>query len=90
MDFNESLSIVREAMKDVKQEMIIIIDGVHHIVYIHDISMPKTGEIAVDFSCLSEEKEVLWPHVVECVKIQINELKGKHTKWKLSNLFSRT
>lgn len=70
--FNESLDLIKKAMKDVVQEMIINLgDGTSHIIYVHKISY-LNGEISVDFSTLSDErKDELWPHVEACVRAQI-------------------
>lgn len=93
MNLTDAHNMVKEAMKDVKQEMVIVLDGEHHLVYIHNINIEKSGQVTIDFSTPSEGmKDMLLPHVEACLKQQyLDYLEQEKTrKWKLSRLFSRT
>lgn len=89
----EAHNLIKEAMKDVKQEMVILLDGENHLIYIHSINIDKKGQITFDFSTPSnDKKDVLIPHIEQCIKAQYQDYihQEKHKKWKLLKLFSRT
>ena len=87
----DSLDVIREAMGNVIQEMIIILDGEHHLVYIQKLKISKKGKVEFEFSTADEsKKEALIPHIENCIKIQIEEFIKENKTWKLSSLFSRT
>ncbi|ADG59986.1 head vertex assembly chaperone [Acinetobacter phage Acj9] len=63
--FNKSFDIVKESMKDVKQEILITLeDGSNHIVYLHDAKL-SGKELTVDFSTFDEDRK---PEIGEAVK----------------------
>lgn len=85
--FDKSLNLVKEAMKNVLQEVLIVLpDKTSHIVYITDLKAKDDGGIEVGFNTPSEDrKEELYPHVVNCIKAQIEEVsqtrESKVIKW---------
>lgn len=96
MNTNEAHSIIQEAMKDVKQEIVILLNGEHHLIYIHKVKIDKKGKVTFDFSTPSNyPKDELVPHIENCIKAQyqdftdfVSQEKGK--KWKLLKSFFRT
>ena len=87
----KALDVIREAMKDVIQEMVIKIDDEPQLVFIHKLHINTDGKVEFEFSTPSEKnKDALIPHIENCIKIQIEELTEDSKKWKLSKLFSRT
>lgn len=71
----KSLSMVQDAMKNIKQEMVIKIGEEHHIVYITDIIITHDAGIAISYNTLDESKrDELYPHIEKCVRMQIEEL----------------
>lgn len=81
--FNQSFDIIKESLKDIKQEMCITLeDGSGHIVYVHDLSV-EGNQLTVDFSTLSEERKAeLTPHVHACLQAQFDQ--GPPTKKKFA------
>jgi len=83
--------VLDDALKDVLQEMVIMIDNNHFIVYIHDISYNGT-DISINWSTPHDETEisrqVLFDHLKEAVKIQLKELMER-TPIKNTSLFNR-
>lgn len=73
--FNQSFDIIKDAMKTVKQEVVItLLDGTPHIAYIHDAKF-EGDRVVVDFSTLSEDrKEEIGIQVERCIQAQLNEL----------------
>lgn len=76
--YEKSLGIIREAMKDVKQEILIKLeDGSDHIVYIHDITI-NSNSVSYDFSTPSEDrKDELTKHVEHIIQLQMADIKSK-------------
>lgn len=74
--FDKSHSIIKEAMASVIQEMVIKLDGEEHIVYIHELDIKPNGEVAVKFSTPSD-KDILYPHVMQCLKSQFEMVPKK-------------
>lgn len=73
--FNKSLDIVKKSLEDIQQEMVIILNGEYHIVYINKISVGENGECYIDFNTPSESiKNELYVHVEKCVKLQIESI----------------
>lgn len=72
-NFEKSHSIIKDAMKNVIQEIVIKLeDGSSHLVYITGLNI-EDGKVSIDWSTPSEDmKEVIGPHVEECIKKQIN------------------
>ncbi|QPB12321.1 hypothetical protein [Providencia phage PSTCR6] len=75
--YKQSLDIIKEAVKDVLQEILIIIDDKPHLVYIHSMDI-KDGKIDFSYSTLSElPKDELIPHIQNAIIQQIEEQKVK-------------
>lgn len=75
--YNQSLDVIKEAVKDVLQEILIIIDDNPHLVYIHSMDI-KDGKIDFSYSTLSElPKDELIPHIQNAIIRQIEEQKVK-------------
>ncbi|ANM46552.1 head vertex assembly chaperone [Morganella phage vB_MmoM_MP1] len=75
--FDKSLGIIKEAMDDVLQEMVIIIDDEPHLVYIQSLDI-NNGKVEFTFSTLSDiPRDVLIPHIENCIKAQIEQFKPK-------------
>lgn len=75
--YEKSLNIVKESMKDVIQEIVILIDNTPHLVYIHSMDI-KNGRVEYDYSTLSDlPKDILEPHIEKCIKSQIENTKVK-------------
>ena len=74
--FDQSLSLIKESMKDVKQEMLIDLGNNDcHIVYINSVEISPKGKIFVDWNTPSTERKAeLAAHVEKCIKIQVDEL----------------
>lgn len=72
--FNKSFEIVKEAMKDVKQELLLTLeDGTNHVVYIHDCRVLNNGQVETDFSTLTEGRQEEIAHGVEmCMRSQLD------------------
>lgn len=81
--FNESLKIVRSAMENVIQEILITLeDGSHHIVYITKLDWVD-GKIVMDFAVLDQDRKAeLAPHVEKCVTMQVQQAFNERTKKK--------
>ena len=89
--FNKSFDIVKDAMKNVMQEMVITLeDDTAHIVYIHNIDFDqKDSNIIVDFSTLSENrKDDIYPHVVACIEAQIKDYQNTWKSTQKRKIFS--
>ncbi|AFL47522.1 head vertex assembly chaperone [Acinetobacter phage ZZ1] len=74
--FNQSFDIIKDAMKDVKHEMVITLeDDTHHIVYIHGCDVDVSGRISLDFSTPStDRKDELGKHVEAALtQLALNE-----------------
>lgn len=70
---NDAKKYIQDAMSNVIQEMIVVLDGQHHMVYITLLEYTDEGLIC-DFSVLdSGMKEALIPHVKACLNAQISE-----------------
>ncbi|EQA7786783.1 hypothetical protein ACX818_001377 [Acinetobacter baumannii] len=82
--FNKSFDIIKESMKDVKQEILIKLkDGTDHIVYLHDCIIDNNGKMVVDFSTLSEDRKVEIGEAVEaCMQAQFTESLSRKSKRK--------
>lgn len=81
--YEKSLGLVREAMKEVIQEILIELpDGTAHIVYIMGLKFSDNrGQVEIDFNTPSEDrKDELYAHVENCVKIQLQEYFTKNKK----------
>ncbi len=80
--YEKSLELVRSAMKNVIQEILINLpDGTSHIVYITGLNFLDNGSVGIDFSTPSEDrKDELYAHVEKCVKIQIQDYFKKNKK----------
>lgn len=82
--YEKSLSVVKEAMKSVIQEVLIKLpDGSAHIVYITGLKFSETekGALDIEFNTPSEDrKDELYAHVENCVKIQFEEYFSKNKK----------
>ena len=75
--YNQSLDVIKEAVKDVLQEILIIIDDMPHLVYIHSMDI-NDGKIDFSYSTLSElPKDELIPHIQNAIIRQIEEQKVK-------------
>lgn len=72
--FNKSFDIVKESMKDVKQEMLITLeDGSDHIVYLHDAEITDK-QLSIDFSTFDEtRKDEIGEAVKQCLMAQLME-----------------
>ena len=73
--YDKSLGIIKEAMKDVKQEILIKLeDGTDHIVYVTELQISGNG-VSYGFSTLSEDRKAeLTPHVERVLKLQLDEI----------------
>lgn len=92
MNVEEAHNLIKESMKDIKQEMVIILDGENHLVYIHEINIDKTGKIEFKFSTPSEDKkEELLPHIEKCIQLQYEDyvVQERDKKWKSLKSFFR-
>ncbi|AWD90472.1 head vertex assembly chaperone [Erwinia phage Cronus] len=82
--YEESLRLIKEAMSHVIQEILLTLpDGSAHMVYVNGIKMSETvrGEVEVEFSTPStERKDELYPHVEDCIKMQLTEHFAKKPK----------
>ncbi|MGL6229348.1 MAG: hypothetical protein ACRC3J_09105 [Culicoidibacterales bacterium] len=67
--------ILQDALADVKQELLIIIDGNEYLVYIQGIVYTESG-ISVDWSTPHDDisRDVLFEHVKSAIEIQLKEL----------------
>jgi hypothetical protein len=75
--FDKSLDIIKEAMSDVMQEMVIIIDNEPHLVYIQSLDINR-GQVEFTYSTLSDvPKEELVQHIENCIKAQIKNIESK-------------
>ncbi len=76
--YDKSLGIIKDAMKDVKQEILIKLeDGTDHIVYITEIQISGNG-VSYGFSTPSEDRKVeLTVHVEKILQMQLNDLMFK-------------
>jgi hypothetical protein len=73
--YDKSLGIIKEAMKDVKQEILIKLeDGTDHIVYVTELQISGNG-VSYGFSTPSEDRKAeLTPHVERVLKLQLDEI----------------
>lgn len=80
--YQKSLDIVKKAMENVIQEILITLeDGSEHIVYITSLDNIEGNGVSVSFSTLSEDRKAeLAPHVEKCIKIQIEQALMEHKK----------
>lgn len=80
--YEKSLGVVREAMKEVIQEILIELpDGTAHIVYIMGLKFSDRNEVEIDFNTPSEDrKDELYAHVENCVRIQLQDYFKKNKK----------
>ncbi|AAQ17669.1 gp40 head vertex assembly chaperone [Aeromonas phage Aeh1] len=80
--------VLEEALKDVKQELVILVDGEPFLAYIHELTY-KDGQVHIDWSTPHSEEEImkdeLFKHVQAAIQAQITE--GKECQ--SNNLFSR-
>ncbi|BES53243.1 hypothetical protein [Aeromonas phage phiWae14] len=80
--------VLDEALKDIKQELVILVDGKPFIAYIHDVSFVN-GQVYMDWSTPHTEKEImkdeLFKHVKAALQAQITE----GNECQSNNLFSR-
>ncbi|QQV89432.1 hypothetical protein SJ_14 [Proteus phage SJ_PmiM] len=75
--YEKSLNVIQESMKDVIQELLILIDNKPHLVYIHSMDIKK-GKVEYDYSTLSElPPNILEPHIEKCIKAQIENTRVK-------------
>ena len=76
----DGYEIVKDAMKDVIQELIVVDEsGVHHLVFVHKIEMVD-GKLVVDFSSPSEYTSKLDGLVNDAMNAQIKELLAENSK----------
>lgn len=70
-------NVIDDALKDVKQELVILVDGVHYLTYIHSVYYDTNGKIILDWSTPHDETEieraVLLKHVESAIHAQIKE-----------------
>lgn len=70
-------NVLDDALKDVKQELVILIDGAYYLTYIHGIDYDSNGRIILDWSTPHDETEieraVLLKHVESAINAQIKE-----------------
>lgn len=87
--YEKSLSLVKEAMKNVKQEILITLpDKTNHICYVMNVHIKPNGECTVDFSTPTESRKAeLAEHVENCIKIQIEQVLKNPPKKRWYNLF---
>lgn len=73
--YDKSLGIIKEAMEDVLQEILITLeDGTDHIVYLTKIEIIGS-EVSYGFSTPSEDRKAdLTPHVEKILKMQLDEI----------------
>ena len=80
--------VLDEALKDIKQELVVLVDGEPFIAYIHDLTYNE-GRVHIDWSTPHSEEEImkdeLFKHVQAAIQAQIKE--GKECQ--SNNLFSR-
>lgn len=76
--YEKSLSIIKDAMKDVRQEIIIKLeDGTDHIVYVGDVTI-SGSRVHYGFSTPSEDrKDELAKHVDHIIKLQMADIQSK-------------
>ncbi|QQV88900.1 hypothetical protein [Providencia phage PSTRCR_121] len=82
--YKKSEDIIKEAMSSVIMELVILLDGESHLVYIHSLDI-NDGQIEFTFSTLSESKDDLVPHIENCIKESIKSYKPKS----IFNIFKR-
>lgn len=78
--YQRSAEIVKKAMENVIQEILITLeDGSNHVVYVTSLTAIEGGGVSLEFSTLSEDRKAeLTPHVEKCIKMQIeHSLKEK-------------
>ncbi|AUE22557.1 head vertex assembly chaperone [Aeromonas phage Ah1] len=68
--------VLEDALKAVKQELVILVDGNPFIVYIHDLTYIN-GQVHIDWSTPHSEEEImkdeLFKHVQAAIQAQIKE-----------------
>ncbi|EEX9354439.1 hypothetical protein DVN97_003948 [Escherichia coli] len=81
--FNESLKIIKSAMENVIQEIVIKLeDGSTHIVYVTKLDWVD-GKVVMDFAVLDQERKAeLAPHVEKCITMQLQDAFNKRSKKK--------
>ncbi|WFG77665.1 head vertex assembly chaperone [Escherichia phage vB_VIPECOOM01] len=81
--FNESLKIIKSAMENVIQEIVIKLeDGSTHIVYVTKLDWVD-GKVIMDFAVLDQERKAeLAPHVEKCITMQLQDAFNKRSKKK--------
>lgn len=85
--YKKSEDIIKEAMSSVIMEIVILLNGESHLVYIHSLDIID-GKVEFTFSTLSEiSKDELVPHIENCLIESIKSYKPK-TKSLLS-IFKR-
>lgn len=90
---NKSIEVIQKAMENVIAEVIILLDGQSHLVYITKFEMDFQGKIEYDFAIIDETKRnELIPHIdnmfqnmlkqaqEECDK---NPWVAQKSKWKI-------
>lgn len=84
--------VLDDALKDIKQELVIVIDNDYYLVYIHNISF-NNNEVYIDWSTPHEESEIsrdlLFNHVSNAIKVQLME-NTKNTELTKPNIFTKT
>ena len=89
----EAHDMIKEAMENVMQEVVIIDEsGEHHLIYVHSIKADNRGKVDIEYSTHSNREHV-YPYLVKAITAQleeINEELQKNSFWyKLKRLFSR-
>lgn len=72
--FNQSFDLIKQAMKTVKQEIVItLLDGTPHIIYLHDAVIQEDGSLRTDWSTPStDRKDELGVELEKCIAAQFN------------------
>ncbi|WJZ27912.1 head vertex assembly chaperone [Serratia phage 92A1] len=85
--YEKSLGLVKEAMKNVIQEMVVIDkEGTHHIAYITHLEYTG-GQVIFEFNTPSENKDIVQELAQQCLEAQIKEVMNRPKRKKLFGLF---
>ncbi|QAY01220.1 head vertex assembly chaperone [Aeromonas phage ZPAH1] len=86
---NKYKDIIKEALRNVTQELVIRIGDDHYLTYVHDVQF-HDGKMHIDWSTPhEEEKEILFPHVQRALIAQFNFEEAKPWYIRFLDIFKR-
>lgn len=84
-------NIIDEALKNVKQELIILIDDIPYLIYIHEIYIKEDGKHEIDWSTPHDnteiDRDILFSHVVDAINAQFKEFNECQSKKPFSRIY---